>query len=76
MDAATRMARMQAVNPALIPRNHRVEEVIQAALAGDFAPFHRLNTALSEPFADDPAMADLTQAPAPEAEVTQTFCGT
>ena len=29
-------------NPAVIPRNHRVEAMIEAAVAGDYAPFHKL----------------------------------
>ena len=72
---AERVTAMQAVNPALIPRNHRIEEAIQAALKGDFAPFHRLNAALATPFAE-PADSDLMQAPEPEEEVRATFCGT
>jgi uncharacterized protein YdiU (UPF0061 family) len=75
-DEAARVAAMQAVNPALIPRNHRVEEAISAALAGDFAPFERLVAVLARPF--DPAEGDLDLAtpPAAEERVTQTFCGT
>ncbi len=71
-----RIARMQATNPALIPRNHRIEEAIQAGVRGDFAPFDRLNKALSTPF-DAPIEApDLTLAPLPKEVVQQTFCGT
>ncbi len=66
-------ARMAATNPAVIPRNHRIEQAIEAALAGDLAPFHRLTSALSRPFADDP---ELSQPPAPGQEIRQTFCGT
>lgn len=73
---AARIASMQAINPALIPRNHRVEEAIQAAVAGDFAPFHRLGEALQTPFTDRPEIADLQQAPKDAERVTQTFCGT
>jgi uncharacterized protein YdiU (UPF0061 family) len=75
-DEATRVAAMQAVNPALIARNHRVEEAISAALAGDFAPFERLVAVLARPF--DPAEDDLDLATPPAADeaVTQTFCGT
>jgi len=68
-------ARMAAVNPAIIPRNHRVEEAIVAATAGDFAPFHALHAALARPFEagkDDPYRA----APWPEQRVQRTFCGT
>jgi uncharacterized protein YdiU (UPF0061 family) len=71
-----RIARMQAANPGLIPRNHRVEEAISAAVAGNYAPFERLSAALSHPFDDQPEFADLTAAPTPAEEVRATFCGT
>lgn len=70
------MALMRATNPALIPRNHRIESMIEAAVAGDFAPFHRLNSLLSHPFEDHPDAQDLTQPPEPHERVEQTFCGT
>lgn len=69
-------ATLRAANPALIPRNHRVEEAIQAALGGDYGPFRRLNEAFSRPYTDDPAFTDLRAAPRPEEEVRNTFCGT
>jgi uncharacterized protein YdiU (UPF0061 family) len=71
-----RVARMQAANPAFIPRNHRVEEAIAAAVGGDFAPFERLTAVLAHPFDDQPDHADLMTAPAPEEIVQATFCGT
>jgi uncharacterized protein YdiU (UPF0061 family) len=73
-DAKTRML---AANPALIPRNHRVESMIAAAVAGDMDPFHRLLSALSAPF-DDPAPEnrDLAAPPQPQEVVRETFCGT
>ncbi|MBI1217507.1 MAG: YdiU family protein [Rhodobacteraceae bacterium] len=64
------------VNPAIIPRNHRVEAAIQAAVAGDLAPFHRLNAALARPFGPAPEDLDLTAAPRPAEAVRKTFCGT
>ena len=67
---------MVRANPARIPRNHRVEEAIGAAVAGDLAPFHRLNAALARPFDDDPAFADYSLAPRPDQIVHRTFCGT
>jgi uncharacterized protein YdiU (UPF0061 family) len=71
-----RMATMQAVNPARIPRNHRVEEVITAAVAGDLGPFRTLMAALAAPFTSDPDFAPYEDPPAEEARVTRTFCGT
>lgn len=68
--------RLNAANPAFIPRNHRVEAAIQAGLAGDFTPFDTLVGILERPFEDQPDHVDY-QAPArPEEAVRQTFCGT
>jgi uncharacterized protein YdiU (UPF0061 family) len=74
--AADQEATLRAANPALIPRNHRIEEAIGAAVAGDFAPFHRLTEALATPFDPAPGTEDLAAPPAPGEEVRQTFCGT
>lgn len=67
---------MQAANPILIPRNHRIEEVITAAVAGDYTPFHRLHRALAVPFVDNPEFYDLRLPPTPTQKVKATFCGT
>jgi uncharacterized protein YdiU (UPF0061 family) len=75
-DDSKRVAMMRRANPAFVPRNHRVEQVIAAAEAGDFAPFHRLNAVLAHPFDDQPEHADYARAPAPDEIVAQTFCGT
>ena len=76
-DAATRQAAMRAVNPAFIPRNHRVEAVIEAAVSrNDFAPFEQLLMVLSKPFEDQPAFAEYAEPPKPDERVLQTFCGT
>lgn len=73
---ASAQATMRAVNPAIIPRNHRVEQMIEAAVAGDYAPFERLQTALARPFDDQPEALDLTRPPRPEEAIAATFCGT
>ena len=68
---------MHGVNPAFIPRNHRVEAVIQAAVnSDDYAPFEELLTVLSKPFEDQPAFAAYAEPPEADQRVTQTFCGT
>ncbi len=65
---------MNAANPVIIPRNHRIEEMIQAAVAGDMAPFNRLMDALATPFtATDP---ELHRPPSQDEIVPATFCGT
>lgn len=67
---------MHAANPAFIPRNHRVEQMIQAAVQGDYAPFHRLNAVLARPYDDQPDAADLRRPPTQDEVVHATFCGT
>ena len=73
---AERASRLDAVNPALTPRNHRVEEAIKAAVAGDLSPFERFLAAWTAPFDPPPEAAPLRR-PAEDGEaVTATFCGT
>ncbi|MEO0830757.1 MAG: YdiU family protein [Pseudomonadota bacterium] len=69
-------ATLDAVNPAVIPRTHRIEESIQAAVAENLAPFHRLFDALQTPFDLADEHEDLTRAPTEDEIVPQTFCGT
>ena len=74
-DRAAVAAAMDAVNPLYIPRNHRVEEALAAAVAGDPAPVHRLVDAVSRPFVERPGLEDLT-GPDPDAAGYVTYCGT
>jgi uncharacterized protein YdiU (UPF0061 family) len=68
---------MRAVNPAFIPRNHRVEAIIEAAVnRNDFAPFEELLAVLAKPYDDQPALAGYAEPPKPDERVLQTFCGT
>jgi serine/tyrosine/threonine adenylyltransferase len=72
-----RQAAMRAVNPAFIPRNHRVEAVIKAAVdSGDYGSFEELLTVLAKPYQDQPEFAAYAEPPLPEERVCQTFCGT
>jgi len=76
-DAAARSEAMRGVNPAFIPRNHRVEAMIRAAVdRNDFAPFEELLAVLSKPFADQPEFAHYMEPPKQHERVLQTFCGT
>jgi len=73
----TRRAAMQAVNPAFIPRNHRVEAALQAAVERqDFGPFEELLLVLSRPYDEQPDFERYALPPEPEERVQQTFCGT
>jgi uncharacterized protein YdiU (UPF0061 family) len=72
-----RAAAMRKVNPAFIPRNHKVEEALTAAIDhGDFSLFEALNDVLARPYEDQPAFAAYAEPPQPGEEVTATFCGT
>ena len=65
--------RIAAANPAVIPRNHKVEEALTAATAGDMAPFHALLSAIQSPFAE----AEPYMLLAPTGFGTYvTYCGT
>ncbi|MGJ4928301.1 protein adenylyltransferase SelO [Bradyrhizobium sp. HKCCYLS2038] len=74
---AERQEAMRKVNPAFIPRNHRIEAVITAAVENDdYAPFEELHAVLARPYDDQPDRTDYAQPPQPEERVLQTFCGT
>ena len=69
-DAATTMRR---TNPAVIPRNHKVEEALAAATDGDMAPFDALLHAITHPYeAAEPFMLAAPSGFGPY----KTFCGT
>jgi uncharacterized protein YdiU (UPF0061 family) len=70
-------ALMRRANPAFIPRNHRVEATLAAAIEhDDYGPFEELLRVLSRPYEDQPAFAGYTEPPGPEQRVYRTFCGT
>jgi len=72
-----RRALMRSVNPAYIPRNHLVEEMIQAAVEqADYGPFEAMLKVLSRPYDDQPGAERYAQAPPPSEKVYRTFCGT
>ena len=72
----TQRAAMRAKNPAIIARNHRIEEAIAAGNYGDFSFFERLTKALEKPYEDQPEFADLMAPPTVDQRVLRTFCGT
>jgi uncharacterized protein YdiU (UPF0061 family) len=72
-----RVAAMRLTNPAFIPRNHRIAEVIDAAVNHEsFQPFEDLLDVTSRPYENRPDLDRYTQPARPEECVTQTFCGT
>lgn len=68
---------MQNSNPAVIPRNHRVEEAIEAATEqGDYSVMEQLLEVLSQPYAHTTEQADYCTLPEPSNRPYRTFCGT
>jgi len=75
--AETRGSAMRQVNPAYIPRNHRVEAALAAAVEReDFGPFEELLQVLARPFEERPAFAAYAEPPPADQRVYRTFCGT
>ncbi|WP_028390106.1 protein adenylyltransferase SelO [Bacillus cihuensis] len=66
---------MRNSNPAIIPRNHRVEEALEAAVQGDYSVMERLLDVLSNPYAHSTEQAEYSTLPV-SATPYQTFCGT
>ena len=67
---------MRSVNPIVIPRNHKVEEVLDAANKDDLNPFYDFLKVLEKPY-ENQIKNNNYQSPAPPNEKKyQTFCGT
>ena len=62
---------MRTNNPAIIPRNHRVEEALLAA-----SELHKLLSAISKPYDALAQFNDYHSPPLSSERVYQTFCGT
>jgi serine/tyrosine/threonine adenylyltransferase len=74
---AERAGTMRRVSPAIIARNHRVEEALEAAIErADYHPFERLHAALATPYEESPATAAYVDPPEPSNTPYRTFCGT
>ena len=67
---------MNEHNPVFIPRNHKIEEIIEAANQGDFSLFHEMNELLKNPYLEQEGFKSYTLPPRPEEVVANTFCGT
>ncbi|MFT3930856.1 MAG: YdiU family protein [Spongiibacteraceae bacterium] len=76
VDTAQTQQAMLAMNPAFIPRNHLVEETIQAAMQNNFEPFQQLVDVLTQPYRFDGNYSRYALPPRPEQIVEKTFCGT
>lgn len=67
---------MKKHNPSVIPRNHRVEEALEAANEGDFEVMKKLLNAISDPYSYDPSCLEYTKLPPEDDQPYRTFCGT
>ena len=76
-DDDQRRTLMRRANPAYIPRNHRVEDMIQAAVEReDYAPFEDMLRVLMMPYDEQPGAQRYAEAPGETEKVYRTFCGT
>ena len=66
---------MRSVNPLVIPRNHKVEEVLNEADNGNIEPFNKFLEVLKNPYLEQKDMINY-QMPLSSNEKYQTFCGT
>ena len=68
---------MKNSNPAVIPRNHRVEEVLRVAdEKGDLSVMERLISVINKPFAHTADQKEYAELPPPSFCEYKTFCGT
>jgi uncharacterized protein YdiU (UPF0061 family) len=76
-DEATRRAAMLAVNPLYIPRNHKVEAALAAAIQeDDYAPFEELLAVVAKPFDERPGFESYAEPPSGDSKNYRTYCGT
>lgn len=76
VDRAATAEAMDAINPVYVPRNHLVEEALEAATAGDLDPFERLVRVVRQPFTAREGFERFAEPAPPSAERYRTFCGT
>lgn len=67
---------MKASNPSIIPRNHRVEEAIDAGDKGDFDVLKKLLKVLSNPYEYSKEQEGYSELPKPKSCPYRTYCGT
>jgi len=67
---------MRSSNPLVIPRNHKVEEALDAANSGNLKPTKNLLKILEKPYEERKEISEYQSPAAPSSEVYKTFCGT
>jgi uncharacterized protein YdiU (UPF0061 family) len=66
---------MRNSNPLVIPRNHKVEEALEAAEQNNMKPIKKILEILNKPYTEQKNLVDY-QSPSTTSEKYQTFCGT
>ena len=66
---------MRFTNPLVIPRNHKVEETLDAANKNDLIPLHNLLKVLKKPY-ERPKIKEYQITPPTSGKMYKTFCGT
>ena len=69
------MKLMRSVNPLVIPRNRKIEEVLNDANNNNIKPFKEFLEILKNPYSEQKNIKDF-QIPSTSNEKYQTFCGT
>ena len=67
---------MKSSNPYVIPRNHRVEEALEASERGDFTPFNNLLKVLKNPYEYSKEQEEYSKLPKRKNTCYRTYCGT
>ena len=75
-ETLVRADEMDRVNPVYIPRNHKVEEALRAATAGDFAPFEVLHELLNDPYTVVDGRDEYAEPAPSDFGCYTTYCGT
>lgn len=76
LDLNPQAEQMDKTNPVYIPRNHLVEEALDAATDGDLDPFHQLVSVVTDPYVEREGL-ERYASPAPQSfGPYMTYCGT
>ena len=67
---------MRTVNPIVIPRNHKVEEALDAANNGDLKLLKKLTKVLEKPYQNQKDIYNYQSPALSSGQKYQTFCGT
>ena len=75
-DIVSLAEQLDSINPAFIPRNHILQEVIEGAYENDFTKFYEMIEIIKNPFVANKETSSYMTAPLEEQKISKTFCGT